>query len=112
MNWYTLFIWTQIVHARKPWRPQDIVQEAKKLNPATFTTLTKQVVSCWINKEAKEEKISCWSEETMKNIAKGNSPGGEATQTGILVCLWIIAGHCCHWCLLSGTVSHSLCKDK
>lgn len=89
MNWYTPFVWTQIVDATvragKPWRPRDIVTEARKLNPATFATLTEQVVGRWIDKEAKEEGISCWSEKTLKEVAKGNSPGGETTRTGILV---------------------------
>ena len=90
-NWFNPFIWPQVVtatsRAGRPWKPSDIVREARKLNPGVFWKLTSQVVGRWIDKAAKKEGVSKWKDSVLHNVAwaKGNSPGGHSTRTGILV---------------------------
>ncbi|KAJ7925709.1 hypothetical protein B0H13DRAFT_2314298 [Mycena leptocephala] len=90
-NWFHPFIWPQVVtatsRAGRPWKPSDIVWEARKLNPGVFWKLTSQVVGRWIDKAAKKEGVSKWKDSVLHNVAwaKGNSLGGHSTRMGILV---------------------------
>jgi hypothetical protein len=87
VNWKSPFLWSQIetaaVKAGKPWKPHDIVIEAKRLDPLAFTQLTEQVVGRWIDRDAKEEGI--WKDSVLAEVENGNAPGGQSTRTGILV---------------------------
>lgn len=89
MNWYTPFLWTQIEDAAlcagKPWSPREIVREAKRLNPKSFSRLTEQVLGRWIDGEAKAQGVSQWKESVLRRIERGNAPGGDTTRAGILV---------------------------
>jgi hypothetical protein len=48
VNWKLPFLWSQIetaaVLAGKPWKPHDIVMQAKWMDPVAFCCLTEQVV--------------------------------------------------------------------
>jgi hypothetical protein len=90
-NWFNPFIWSQVVtaaaRAGRPWHPSAIVREARKLNMGVFWKLAPQVVGRWIDPEAKAEGVSKWKDSVLRNVAwaKGNSPGGQSTRTGLLV---------------------------
>jgi len=88
-NWQSPFLWSQIeiaaTRAGKPWSPRAILKEAHKLDPIIFSRLTKQVIGRWIDPEAKKRGVSKWTAQVLEQVAKGNSPGGESTRTGILV---------------------------
>ena len=93
VNWKSPFLWAQIemaaVKAGKPWKPHDIVVEAKRLDPVAFMRLTEQVVGRWIDREAKEEGISKWKDSVLAEVEKGNAPGGQSTRTrdlGMSIC--------------------------
>jgi hypothetical protein len=77
------------VHAGKPWKPHDIVVQAKLIDPMAFLKLTEQVVGRWIDRVAQEEGISKWKDSVLAEVEKGNTPGGQSTRTGILVSLFI-----------------------
>jgi len=89
INWKSPFLWSQIemaaTRAGKPWKPHDIMVEAKRLDPVTFLRLTEQVIGRWIDREAQAEGISKWKNSVLADVEKGNAPGGQSTRTGILV---------------------------
>jgi hypothetical protein len=90
VNWHSPFLWSQIEaatrRAGRPWSPRAITIEAKKLNPKSFERLTEQVVGRWIDPEGRRQGISRWKESVLEMVKKGNSPCGNSTRTGILVC--------------------------
>ncbi|KAJ7069136.1 hypothetical protein C8F01DRAFT_976393, partial [Mycena amicta] len=87
-NWFHPLLFKQIemaaVKAGRPWKPVEIVREAKKMDGETFAKLTPQVVGRWIDKDAKRAGESKWKDSVLKNVAKGNTPGGHTTRAGIL----------------------------
>lgn len=89
VNWFSPFLWSQIedaaIRAGKPWSPREILKEAQKINPKTFSRLKEQVIGRWIDPEAKKRGVSRWKESVVNHIKKGNAPGGETTRAGILV---------------------------
>lgn len=93
MNWFNPFLWEQIEGASrkagKPWSPREIVNILNKSNPKVFGRLTEQVLGRWIDREAKAEGISRWSDHTLERVRNGNSPGGQSTRSGILVCHYL-----------------------
>lgn len=88
-NWQSPFLWSQIElatkKAGKPWQQARIVKLAKQANPKDFSKLTEQVVGRWMDQEAKKSGISKWKDSVLARVAKGNSPGGQNTRSGILV---------------------------
>jgi hypothetical protein len=56
------------------------------MDPTSFAHLTEQVVGRWVDRTAKINGISKWSDAVLARAAAGNSPGGHSTRTGILVC--------------------------
>jgi hypothetical protein len=89
-NWFSPFLWRQIEIAAKragrPWSPSAIAKEARKIDPKVFASLTEQVVGRWIDPIAKAEGTSKWKDSVLTQVAKGNSPRGENTRVGVLVC--------------------------
>ncbi|KAF7371545.1 DDE superfamily endonuclease [Mycena venus] len=89
-NWFHPLIWSQVItaaaRAGRSWHPSAIVREARKLNLGVFWKLTPQVVGRWIDPEANAAGVSKWKDSVLRNVAwaKGNSPGGHLTRTGIL----------------------------
>lgn len=63
-----------------------ILKEAQKVDPKAFARLTEQVIGRWIDGEAKRRGVSRWAASVMVRVAAGNSPGGQSTRRGILVC--------------------------
>jgi len=58
------------------------------MHPISFEQLTKQVIGWWIDSESKNRGVSKWSAVVLARVVKGNSPGGQLTRTGTLVC-WL-----------------------
>jgi hypothetical protein len=90
MNWKSPFVWAQIeIAARKagkPWSPRAILKEAQKLDPVIFAGLTEQVIGRWIDPTAKRQGVSKWTSTVLDQVKAGNSPNGQSTRQGILVC--------------------------
>jgi hypothetical protein len=90
MNWQSPFVWSQIEMAArkagKPWSPRAILKEAQKLDPIVFSGLTEQVIGQWIDPAAKRQGASKWASIVLDRVKAGNSPDGQSTQQGILVC--------------------------
>jgi hypothetical protein len=82
-------LWIQIENAAratgKPWSPRHIMQKLHLDNAKAFGTLTEQVIGRWMDCEAKKHGESKWKDSVLKNIAKGNAPGGHTTRSGLLV---------------------------
>jgi hypothetical protein len=49
------------------------------MDPTSFAHLTEQVVGRWVDRTAKNNGISKWSEAVLARAAAGNSPGGHST---------------------------------
>jgi len=64
--------------------PRTILREVQKMDPISFERLTEQVIGWWIDSEAKSRGVSKWSALVLARVAKGNSPGGKSTRTGVL----------------------------
>jgi hypothetical protein len=90
MNWQSPFVWLQIEMAArkagKPWSPHVILKEAQKLDPIVFAGLTEQVIGQWIDPAAKCQGASKWTSIVLDRVKAGNSPDGQSTRQGILVC--------------------------
>jgi len=91
VNWQSPFLWSQIetaaTRAGKPWKPRVILKETQKMDPVSFARLTEQVIGRWIDNKAKGKGISRWSAAVLARVTAGNSPGGQSTRTGMLVCI-------------------------
>jgi hypothetical protein len=87
MNWFTPFVWSQIVNAAKKSGTQmgavDIKRYLNIQNPQTFKALNVRTIRKWIDRSG---TIPRWNDTVLKRISKGNQPGGENTRQGILVC--------------------------
>ena len=92
VNWQSPFLWSQIeaavIWAGKPWKPCEILREAQKSNSPSFARLTEQVIGRWIDDSARSKGVYKWRDSVLARVAAGNSPGGQWTRTGILVCLY------------------------
>ena len=55
------------------------------MDSKAFACLTEQVISRWIDSEAKGRGISQWTASVLTRVEAGNSPGGQSTRRGILV---------------------------
>jgi len=88
-NWQSPFLWSQIeiaaVKAGKPWRPCEILKEARKIDRVVFASLTEQVIGRWIDPEGKHRGLSRWTDAVLERVRSGNSPDGQTTRRGILV---------------------------
>lgn len=88
-NWFSPFLWVHIeaaaVRAGKPWRPSEILRQARLMHPTLFESLTEQVIGRWIDPDAKKRGVSQWKDSVLDHVEAGNSPGGESTRTGALV---------------------------
>ena len=69
VNWKSPFLWGQIEMAAtlsgKPWRPHDIVLQAKRMDPVAFCHLTEQVVGRWIDREARDNGVYKWKDSVL-----------------------------------------------
>lgn len=91
VNWTNKLLWTQIELAAREcgplMPPRDIVRALRNRNPVDFSGLTPQVVGRWIDRSG--PGAPRWRDEVLARANRngGVRPGGQATNSGVLVCL-------------------------
>lgn len=84
-NWFTPFLWQQILWAGQGCQPLmcpcDIVKLLKLKWPSLFGSLTSQVVGSWIDRTTSPR----WSEKILRLAEMGNRPQSHSKRAGILV---------------------------
>lgn len=86
MNYYNPLIWVRIarvgVYCRPQMSPTQIIRELKKLDPVVFAKLVPQTLGAWIDRSGESPR---WSDSTLAQVERGNSPGGLTTRVGVLI---------------------------
>jgi hypothetical protein len=76
VNWFTPFLWSQILQAARDvgWqmRAQAIVDLLNQRNPVSFASLNRSTVYDWIDRSGPAPR---WKEQVLERAARGNDPG-------------------------------------
>ncbi|KAF7307652.1 hypothetical protein MIND_00560500 [Mycena indigotica] len=89
IRWQNPLIWQQFLLAvdrvRWPWRPCDIIREARKVNEPLFGRLREQVVGRWIDRKQTTQKGGIvWTEAVSKALALQSRSANSTSRVGIL----------------------------
>ncbi|KAF7331324.1 hypothetical protein MKEN_00009900 [Mycena kentingensis (nom. inval.)] len=90
IRWHNPLIWQQCLlafeKARWPWRPCDVVREARQINPPLFSRLTTQVVGRWIDRSRTTQRGGIvWAETVERSLALQSRSAIRIGGVGILL---------------------------